>query len=147
MPQGKETFYSKRGFCFTILLVFLLIWYGAMQSIKLLTFDDTDVMVSSRDAYFDSDEEYTENLQYAFGLTAYDSNREIIEDPSIGVIKPYFKSWGIKAGVGGIDFEEIPTRPCTPEELQVENKTDPNSSFFIPHKNSIRDLEFYHKKL
>jgi hypothetical protein len=33
-----------------------------MQSIKLLTFDDTDVMVSSRDAYFTSDEEYSENL-------------------------------------------------------------------------------------
>ena len=118
-----------------------------MQSIKLFTFDDTDVMVSTRDAYFTSDEEYSENLQYAFGVTAYDSNREAIEDPSIGVVKPYYKSWGIKAGIGGIDFEELPTRDCTPEELHVENKTDPNSTFFQPHPNSAADLGFYYKKL
>lgn len=92
-----------------------------MQSIKLFTFDDTDVMVSSRDAYFTSDEEYTEGLNYAFGVTAYDSNREPIEDESIGVLKPYYKSWGIKAGIGGVDFEELPTRECSPAELHVEN--------------------------
>lgn len=91
-----------------------------MQSIKLLTFDDTDVMISSRDAYFTSDDEYSENLQYAFGLTAYDSNREPIEDETIGVLKPYYKSWGIKAGIGGVDLEELPTRKCTSAELHVE---------------------------
>jgi hypothetical protein len=49
--------------------------------------------------------------------------------------------------VGGIDFEELPTRDCSPDELHVENKTDPNSVFFKPHPNSKRDLEFYYKKL
>ena len=86
-------------------------------------------------------------MHYAFGVTAYDSNREPIEDPSIGVLKPYYKSWGIKAGIGGIDFEELPTRMCNAEELNVENKTDPNSPFFIPHSTSVADLGYYHKKM
>ena len=66
-------------------------------------------MVSQRDAYFDANEVYSEDLMYAFGITAYDSNREPIEDPSIGVLKPYYKSWGIHEG-GGVHFEELPTR-------------------------------------
>lgn len=78
-------------------------------------------MVSSRDAFFDTDFVYSENLWYAFGITAYDSNRESIEDPSIGVIKAVSKTWG---GLDGHDeqsvhFEEIPVRDCTEGELHI----------------------------
>ncbi len=66
-------------------------------------------MVSQRDAYFDSNYEVDEQLQYAFGITAYDSNREPIEDPSYGVLKPFYKSWGIM-GTSGIHWQELPTR-------------------------------------
>ena len=76
-------------------------------------------MISSRDAYFDSDFEFSEDLMYAFGITAYDSNREPIEDPSYGVLKPYYKSWGIKAGIGGVDWEPLPTKECTEAMLHV----------------------------
>lgn len=131
----------------TLILVLTCIFYGAMQSIKLLTFDETDVMISARDSYFDSNFEYSENLNYAFGITAYDSNPEPIEDPSIGVLKAYYKSWGIKAGIGGVDFEPLPTRQCTNAELHIKNETDPESKFFKPHPNSIGDLSFYSKKL
>lgn len=103
------------------MLVLFCIFYGSMQSIKLLTFDETDVMVSQRDAYFDSDNVHTRNLMFAFGITAYDSNPEPIEDPSIGVLKPYYKSWGLKSGIGGVDFEPLPTRECTMAELHVNN--------------------------
>ena len=58
--------------------------YGFMQSIKLVTFDDTDVMLSSRTAYFDGTYIFTENLMFSFAITAYDSNPEPIEDASIG---------------------------------------------------------------
>ena len=40
----------------------------------------------------------------AFGITSYDSNPEPIEDPSYGILKAYYKSWGIKKGVQGVDF-------------------------------------------
>ena len=75
--------------------------------IELQQFDDTEVMVSTRDSYFDAFDYYEDNLMYAFGISAYDDNPEPIEDPSIGVLKPYYKSWGIKEG-GGIDFEPLP---------------------------------------
>ena len=34
-------------------------------------------------------------MWYAFGITAYDDNPEIIEDPSIGVLNAYYKTWGL----------------------------------------------------
>lgn len=86
------------GFCLTIALVAILAFYGVMQSIKLVEFDETDVMVSSRDAYFDSEFAYSENLWYAFGISAYDSEQDSIEDPSIGVLKAFSKTWGGLAG-------------------------------------------------
>ena len=110
------------------------------------SFEDTDVMISSRDSYFDPEYVFSENLMYSFGITAYDSNAEPIEDPSYGVLKPYYKSWGIKEG-GGVDFEELPIRNCTTQELHVGDETDANSDFFIPHPNSQKDLDFYYKKL
>jgi len=58
----------------------------------------------------------SKRLKYAFGITAYDSNQEPIEDPTYGVLKPYYKSWGIK-GTAGADFEPVPYHSCTPSEL------------------------------
>ena len=79
----------------TFILVVAICFYGALQSIKLLTFDETDVMVSQRDSFYSSDFTYSNGLAFAFGVTAYDSETESIEDPTIGVLKPYYKSWGL----------------------------------------------------
>ena len=67
-------------------------------------------MVSSRMAYFDTDFVFSEGLRFAYGISAYDSNPDPIEDPSIGVLRPYYKSWGLKPGIRGVDFEPVPTR-------------------------------------
>ena len=79
-----------------------------MQSIKLFTFDETSIMVSKREAYFDSDYVYSDGLAFAFAITAYDGNPEPIEDPTIGVLRPYYRSWGIKEEIQTVDFEQIP---------------------------------------
>ena len=79
----------------TLILLFVLLFYGGMKSIELATYDETDIMVSQREAFFDSDYEFSENLWYAFGVSAYDSDREPIEDPSYGVLKPAYKTWGL----------------------------------------------------
>ena len=146
LPEGKEKFQSCKGCCLTLLLLTVLVFYGVMQSIKLVTFDETDVMVSQRDAYFDTNEVYSDNLMYAFGITAYDSNREPIEDPSIGQLKPYYKNWGIKES-NGVDFEELPTRNCTEAEFHINGKSKSDSFFFKPHSNNAGDLSFYYKHL
>ena len=120
--------------------------FAFMQSIKLLTFDETDVMLSARDSYFDYNDEYSENLAIAFGITAYDNNQEIIEDPSYGVLNPYYKTWGFEDSVG-VEFEPLKTRPCTEAELHINNQTDPDSIFYPPHPEGVGSLSFYHKKL
>ena len=84
---------------------------------------------------------------YAFALTAYDDNQESIEDPSIGILKPYYKSWGLKDDSGEIDFELLPTRNCTQAELHINGESDPESLFYEPHPSVKPDLVFYYKKL
>lgn len=74
LPQGKDSYKSCKGCCLTILLVLSLIFYGCMQSIKLIEFDETDIMFSEMYSHFVNEETFSENLQYAFGITAYDSN-------------------------------------------------------------------------
>ena len=64
------------------------------------------------------------------------------------MLKPYYKSWGIKEDVKGVDFEPLPMRECTKAELNIDDEeVDPDSKFFAPHKTSISDLSFYYRKL
>ena len=64
------------------------------------------------------------------------------------MLKPYYKSWGIKEDVKGVDFEPLPMRECTKAELNIDDEeVDPDSKFFEPHKNSVSDLSFYYRKL
>ena len=100
-------------------------------------------MVSERETYFDADHVVSEGLWFAFGITAYDSNREEIEDPSIGVVKPAYKQWGLETDF----FTEIPTRNCTESELHINGQDDPDSKFYQPHTNTVTDLTFFNKKL
>ena len=111
-------------------------------------------MVSTRDAYFDTDYEFNTDsgLQIAFAITAYDSNREPIEQPEYGELKAYYKSWGIM-DTNDVHFEELQTDYCTREQLGLfedadEVKiTDREGSLFYPtHKSYINDFTFYSKK-
>ena len=74
LPEGKERMATGKGCILTVFLVISLIFYGSMQSVKLFTYDETDVMVSKRDSYFKASKTYSDDLFYAFGITAYDSN-------------------------------------------------------------------------
>ena len=147
LPGGKP-FYSTWFGCFlSVMVVLSILFYGFMQSIKLLSFDETDIMVSKKDAHFDNEYVYSDNLMFSFGLTHYDSNPEPVDDPSYGNIVPYYKSWGIDSSVKGVKWEKLETRPCTLSEFHVRNETDPNSNFYEPHINSGGDIDFYFKKL
>ena len=65
-------------------------------------------MESSRDTYFGDDFIYSENMWFAFAITAYDSIQEPIEDPSIGTLDAYYKTWGIGEQLS-TTFTPIPT--------------------------------------
>ena len=75
LPNHRRENPTISGCLLTCLLILAVISYGTMQSIQLFNFDETDIMESSRDAYFDSDFVYgSPDLAFAYGLTAYDSN-------------------------------------------------------------------------
>lgn len=143
LPSGKSRQNTPMGCLMTVCLAFVMTSYGCLKATELITYDETDVMVSQRDAYFNESYVYNENLWYAFGLSAYDDNLEPIEDASYGILRPYYKSWGLDAPF----FTEIPTRPCTEAELHVQNQTSEESKFFRPQETYRKDLEKYYRKL
>ena len=105
-------------------------------------------MVSSRSAFFDSDYVYSEGLTFAFALTAYDGDKEPIEDPSIGVLKPYYRTWGLKGDTVGTSFDPLPERACNEAELHIDDTVTANQSpWYQPHPNYLSDLGWLNKKL
>ena len=111
-------------------------------------------MVSTRDAHFDQTYEFTQEsgMDVAFAITAYDSNRDPIEDPQYGVLKAYYKTWGLSTGKG-VQWTELADEYCTKQELGLNNEgklienQSSSSIFFDTHKNSVSDFTYYHKKL
>ena len=57
--------------------------------------------MSVRDSKFTPDQKFTDlfedepSLQFAFAITAYDDNRESIEDPRYGTVAAKFVTWGL----------------------------------------------------
>ena len=92
---------------------------------KLSEFDDPSIMVSTRDAYFDTDYEFKTDagFQIAFALTPYDSNPNPVEQPEYGILKAYYKSWGIKDS-NDVHWDELETDYCTREQLGLEEDAD-----------------------
>ena len=84
-------------------------------------------------------------MQFAFGVTMYDSNAEPIDDPDYGRVVARYASWGL-GGSGTTISMPIPTKPCTKELLGIDEEGS-DSVFSPPHEASIRDLNFYYKKL
>ena len=119
LPQGKDQFTTGLGLGFTTFIALAVAFYMAIQLIKMTTFEDTDVMLSARDSFYTYEHVQSEGLQIAFGITAYDSNAESIDDPSMGLLKPYYKTWGLHEG-GGVFFETLKYRNCTEGELHVK---------------------------
>ena len=55
LPEGKTSFGTVKGCILTLLLIATCIFYGAIMWIKLQQFEQTDIMTSVSDAYFDAD--------------------------------------------------------------------------------------------
>jgi len=82
-----------------------ILFYAGIQFTKLVTYDDTSIMVSSQDSYFGTDFEFNsdDGLMIAYGLTAYDSNYESIEDDDYGTLQAFYKTWGFEDANGEVN--------------------------------------------
>lgn len=110
LPDGRKDKRTLPGLCFTIFVSIAIVFYASVQFVKLVSFGDNTIMVSSRDTYFPTEFEFTsdDGLMIAFGLTAYDENYESIEDDDYGTLKAFYKTWGM-ADAPGVEFTEIPS--------------------------------------
>ena len=65
---------------------------------RLIVFGESIVTMSVRDAHYTTNDTISSDngLQFAFGLTAYDGNREIIEDPRYGTVNAKYVEWGLE---------------------------------------------------
>ena len=63
---------------------------------RLVLFEETVVTMSVRDSHYTPDFNITseDGLKFAFAITAYDSNREPIDDPRYGRVVAKIVSWG-----------------------------------------------------
>ena len=74
----------------------LLIFFGILQLIRLLDYGETIIVNSVRDAHFDTDKIMSsdDDFNLAFAITAYDANREPIDDPRYGRLVSKMVAWG-----------------------------------------------------
>ena len=93
LPDGGRSKPSLPGCIMTFILLTSVAFYGLMQAVQLATYDETDIMVSSRDSFFSDQYVFSGGMMFAFGLTAWDAVQTNIEDPTIGTLKPYYKFW------------------------------------------------------
>ena len=59
LPGGRKAMKSFHGCIISVVALFIVIFYSTVQLMKLLEFGDPSIMVSTRDAYFDTDQEFT----------------------------------------------------------------------------------------
>ena len=159
LPNGQDSLPSSCGLCFTILLIITIVFYGVTHMVTLSVYGNTDVIVNLIDSYYDDtyvfDLDKTNNniwheqkggLQIAFGLTHYDSNVEMIDEPDYATIHARLKQWGQEGSSAGTTFKELIIRPCTEDDLGLGESTE-NSKFDTPHRNSDGFIRYYWKKL
>ena len=71
LENGEKRYQSYKGVLFTLILFSVILLYASMQTMKLASFDETDVMASSKDSHFDSSFAFDDGLQVAFGISDY----------------------------------------------------------------------------
>ena len=101
----------------------VMVTYGAIKFNSLITKRNNDVFTTTSDHFFDHNFvfDHHSGLDLAVGFTAYDSEREVILDKSIGELAFIAYVWGEdENGVSFVRRDKIPTRMCTREELGLD---------------------------
>ena len=100
-------------------MFFLLIIYGSLELITLRNHGNSTITKNAIDSYFNDTYEFDidkkPGFQIAFGITTYDSNYEMIDEPEFAEIKMSLRYWSPETN--GTQFTLIEAHPCTEEEL------------------------------
>lgn len=129
---------SVPGAICTLIIFATLIPYAIFRASTLINRNDYNVLTEIQTDFFTEDFHVDASMGFkvAAALTGY-NNYEDIEDPTIGTLEFYMKSW--KDDNSPLEFKKLKTRTCTPEELNFEGiEHDADSERFFPvHFKSI----------
>ena len=127
----------------------IVLSFGAIHVLELKNFGKSTLRLNNIDYYYT--DEYSFDLDkkpgfnVAFGITYFDYNFEMLDEPDYGEVVAKIKSWDKETL---IYWSDVKIRPCTKEELGLgEPETLDDAKFYSPHKDSVQWLKLYQKKL
>ena len=88
LPGNKWKHGSRLGFFFTLLLISTVLLQSFLKGQRFLGKGDRKVLMSYEDSYFNSSYVFStdDDLRIAFGITTYDTDREVTEDLDYGEV-------------------------------------------------------------
>ena len=99
MPDKKEFYRSVCGTILSLMVLMIVLSYGSYKIKDLVEFKDYRLLESRVDNYFEDSANFTTNegFHVAAGIVNTDDEYAVdnIEDPEIGTVKMYIKTWNI----------------------------------------------------
>ena len=98
--------------------------FALQKADVLIAKKDVDILSTINDSKFSADDVFDASKGFAFALafTAYDSDPEPVLRPEYGEIVFNHYTWGPNEdGIYVTERRKIPSRPCTEEELNIDN--------------------------
>ena len=88
LPGNKWKHGTRLGFFFTLLLIGTLILQSILKGQRLFGRGDTKVLMSVEESHFNSSYVFStdDNFRIAFGITTYDTDKEVTEDLDYGEV-------------------------------------------------------------
>ena len=84
--------------------------------IKMVEFDETDIMHSHRERQIPPDEYVTSNISFAFALSSFTDMKDIEEDRLYATVEATYRRWGFSEEIGD-QLHTLESHYCSPEEL------------------------------
>ena len=149
MPDHRDRYRTILGSILSISTFIMILGYGLYKITDLIEYKEFKLLKFEKENFYDMREPFTnkEGLMIAAAITDYTSNSEPVEDPEIGEIKFYHKSWDVAnlEATEMVQFKEIPTRPCTEDDFAENNSDNP---LFFPNKSTSKaDMALHWRKL
>ena len=130
LPNGKETTRTWVGVIFTVLIYGVIMLYAYMKFAKVIAYGDSTIISSITDSAWTAEDKWRSvadredgqdngGLQFAVGVTAYDSNQQPVDDPKIGRIVARYQTWGLGDGMGSGLSNPIPMKRCSRVDLGI----------------------------
>ena len=134
----------------TLIMISLVASFAYYRYTVMVGKDDSKILIVHHDNWFTQDfiiSTQKDEFQVAFAFIDYDNvgNESNFVQADYGEVKVFYKRWGDE-GIPGTHYYDLPTHPCSLEELGLEGDSD-NSLFWPVNPVEKADLQSYAPKL